>query len=159
MIAVYPGSFDPITVGHTDIIKRMSVQMEHLHVLISQSSEKNYLFSDSERLDLVRKSLSDCNNVSVHLAKGLTVDSARKLKATCILRGLRAVSDFEYEMTMANMNKKLAPDIETMIVFSSAQNHFISSRLVKEVASHGGNLVGLVPDPVIEALQKKSLRR
>ncbi len=155
MIAVYPGSFDPITVGHIDIIQRMSSKFEEFHILVAKSGDKEYFFSEEERVDLIKGALPKISNLKIHIGSGLTIDFAKKIKADCILRGLRAISDFEYEMAMANMNKKLAAEIETLIVFASPQHHFISSRLVKEVARHGGDLSGLVPPIVEQALMKK----
>ncbi|KYG63336.1 pantetheine-phosphate adenylyltransferase [Bdellovibrio bacteriovorus] len=154
-IAVYPGSFDPITMGHVDIINRIAAVYDQVIVLVAQSSQKSSMFSAEERKVLIEKSLSHVKNVKVDIFGGLTVDYMKKAKAQVIVRGLRAVVDFEYEMTMANMNKKLAPEIETLLVFASPEYYYISSRGVKEVAVNGGALKGLVPDVVIEALEKK----
>ncbi len=155
MIAVYPGSFDPITLGHVDIIQRLSNKFSELHILIAESSEKKSLFTFEERSKFIKEILVQNKNVFIHCSSGLTVDFAKKIKADCIVRGLRAVSDFEYEMGMANMNKKLAPEIETYILFASPQFNFVSSRLVKEIAKLGGDLNGLVPENVKEALKNK----
>lgn len=154
-IAVYPGSFDPITMGHVDIINRISPLYDQVIVLIAQSSQKQSLFSGEERKQLIEQSLSHLKNVKVDIFEGLTVDYMKRVNAQVVVRGLRAVVDFEYEMTMANMNKKLAPSIETMLVFASPEYYYISSRGVKEVAINGGALKDLVPDTVIEALAKK----
>lgn len=154
-IAVYPGSFDPITMGHVDIINRIAAVYDQVIVLVAQSSQKSSMFSAEERKVLIEKSLSHVKNVKVDIFGGLTVDYMKEAKAQVIVRGLRAVVDFEYEMTMANMNKKLAPEIETLLVFASPEYYYISSRGVKEVAVNGGALKGLVPDVVIEALEKK----
>lgn len=154
-IAVYPGSFDPITLGHVDIINRISLLYEEVIVLVAQSSQKNSFFTADERKDLIEKSLSHLKNVKVDFFEGLTVDYMKKAKAQVIVRGLRAVVDFEYELTMANMNKKLAPEFETMLVFANPEYYFISSRGVKEVAINGGALTGLVPDVVMKALNEK----
>ncbi|MGZ3769178.1 MAG: pantetheine-phosphate adenylyltransferase [Bdellovibrio sp.] len=154
-IAVYPGSFDPITMGHVDIIKRIAAVYDQVIVLVAQSSQKQSLFSAEERKELIEKTLPDIKNLKVDIFEGLTVEYMKKAKAQIIVRGLRAVVDFEYEMTMANMNKKLAPEIETLLVFASPEYYYISSRGVKEVAMNGGALKGLVPDVVIEALEKK----
>jgi pantetheine-phosphate adenylyltransferase len=153
--AVYPGSFDPITNGHIDIIQRISKQFDEVIVLISDSSEKRSLFSAEERKTLIEKSLYGVQNVVVDVCTGLTVEYAKKASAQVIVRGLRAVVDFEYELTMANMNRKLAPQIETMLVFASPEFYFISSRGVKEVAKHDGALEGLIPQVVMEPLIKK----
>jgi pantetheine-phosphate adenylyltransferase len=157
-IAVYPGSFDPITLGHVDIIQRISQLYDQTVVLISQSPNKASLFSAEERKALIEKSLSHIKNIKVDIHDGLTVDYMKKNKSNVIVRGLRAVVDFEYELTMANMNKMLAPEIETLLVFADPKYYFISSRGVKEVAQHGGSLHGLVPDLVAEALVKKIKR-
>ena len=154
-VAVYPGSFDPITMGHVDIINRLSPLYAEVIVLIAQSSQKQSLFTAEERKVLIQKSLSHLKNIRVDIHEGLTTDYMKKHNAHVIVRGLRAVVDFEYEMTMANMNKKLAPDIETMLVCASPEFYYISSRGVKEVAINGGALTGLVPDLVAEAMHKK----
>jgi pantetheine-phosphate adenylyltransferase len=153
--AVYPGSFDPITSGHVDLIQRVSKQFDEVIVLLAESPDKKYLFSLTERMALVNASISDLKNVKVASHQGLTVDFVKKAQAQVIVRGLRAVVDFEYEMTMASMNHKLAPEIETVLLFASPETYFISSRGVKEVATHGGSLRSLVPQHVIEALKKK----
>lgn len=154
-IAVYPGSFDPITMGHVDIIKRIAAVYDEVIVLVAQSSQKQSMFSAEERKVLIEKSLPELKNLKVDIFEGLTVEYMKTAKAQIIVRGLRAVVDFEYEMTMANMNKKLAPEIETLLVFASPEYYYISSRGVKEVALNGGALKGLVPEVVIEALEKK----
>lgn len=153
--AVYPGSFDPITLGHIDIIKRVSPFFDGLTVLISNAQAKQYMFSAGERKSMVEAELQDLKGVNVELHDGLTVDYLKKHGSRVIIRGIRAVSDFEHELVMANMNRKLAPDIETMVVFASPQYHFVASRIIKEIAAHKGNLEGLVPAGVIEALQRK----
>lgn len=158
-IAVYPGSFDPITMGHVDIIKRIAAVYDEVIVLVAQSSQKQSMFSAEERKVLIEKSLPELKNLKVDIFEGLTVEYMKTAKAQIIVRGLRAVVDFEYEMTMANMNKKLAPEIETLLVFASPEYYYISSRGVKEVALNGGALKGLVPEVVIEALEKKIKNR
>lgn len=154
-IAVYPGSFDPITMGHVDIISRLSPLYDEVIVLVAQSSQKQAMFTVEERKLLIEQSLPHLKNVRVDIFAGLTVDYMKKENANVIVRGLRAVVDFEYEMTMANMNKKLAPDIETLLVFASPEYYYISSRGVKEVAVNGGDLNGLVPNIVIGAMKNK----
>lgn len=154
-IAVYPGSFDPITMGHVDIINRISPLYDEVIVLIAQSSQKQSLFTPEERKTLIEKSLAHLKNVKVDCFQGLTTEYMKNHKAQVIVRGLRAVVDFEYEMTMANMNKKIAPEIETLLVFASPEYYYISSRGVKELAFNGGALNDLVPDVVIEAMAKK----
>ncbi len=154
-VAVYPGSFDPITNGHLDILNRMAPSFDRVVMLISSNRSKNGLFTPEERADLARRSLKDIPGVEVDIHGGLTVDYVKKIGAGVILRGLRAVTDFEYELVMANMNKKLAPDIETMIVFASPEFYYISSNTVKEVALHGGKVSDLVPSVVEQALAAK----
>lgn len=154
--AVYPGSFDPITLGHIDIIERAAPLYDEFVVLVARSHNKKYLFSDTERLELVQASLPQLNNVRVEIFDGLTVDFARKIGARSIVRGIRAVSDFEYEMAVAHMNKRLGDDVETLIMLSSPEFTCISSRMVKEVASYQGELDGLVPDCVRTALIEKN---
>lgn len=154
-IAVYPGSFDPITAGHVDIIHRVSEIFDRVIVLVSNAGGKAYMFSAEERADFVRKSFVDKKNVQVDIFSGLTVDYMKKNNAKVIIRGLRAVADFEYEGTLANMNKRLAPDIETFMIFSRPEYYFISSRGVKELARNNGPLNGLVPDDVIPLLKNK----
>ncbi len=153
---VYPGSFDPITKGHCDIIKRIQPIFGAVIVLISNSPRKNYLFSAKERKTHAEEALREVPNVTVEIHQGLTIDYLRKNKLTVLVRGLRAVSDFENELAMANMNKKLAPEIETMIVFSSPEHYYISSHMVKEVALHRGDVRALVTPNVEMALKKKN---
>lgn len=143
--AVYPGSFDPITIGHIDIIKRVAQIFDHTIVLVSNSNEKKYLFSAEERADFVRRAVQGAN-IAVETHTGLTTDFMKKNEAQVIVRGLRAVADFEYEGTLASMNYRLAPDIETFMIFSRPEYYFISSRGVKELARNRGELSGLVPD-------------
>jgi pantetheine-phosphate adenylyltransferase len=154
-MAVYPGSFDPITLGHCDIIRRMQTIFGELTVLISRSSRKNYLFTAEERRDLAQVALEGIPGVKVDIYEGLTINYLKENNAHVIVRGLRAVNDFEYELVMANMNKKLEPGIETMIVFASPEFYYISSNTVKEVAINGGPVKDLVPANVDKALQQK----
>lgn len=154
-IAVYPGSFDPITSGHVDIIHRLSEIFDQVIVLVAQSGDKAYMFSAEERAEFVRKQFSHKKNIQVDIFQGLTVDYMKSKGAKVIVRGLRAVADFEYEGTLANINKKIAPEIETFMIFSKPEYYFISSRGVKELAKNGGNLSGLVPEIVIPELVKK----
>ncbi len=156
---VYPGSFDPITKGHCDIIKRIQPILGKVIVLISDSLRKNYLFTAEERKKLAQEALKEVPNVKVEIHQGLTIDYLRKNKFTILVRGLRAISDFENELAMANMNKKLAPEIETMIVFSSPEHYYISSQMVKEVAFHHGDVRALVTPNVEKALMKKNFKK
>lgn len=152
--AIYPGSFDPITLGHVDIIERVARSFDRVIVLIASSPDKQSLFTPQQRKELIEQSLAHLQNVEVDIHEGLTIDYARARGAKLLVRGLRAVVDFEYEVSMANMNAKLAPDIETILVFARPEYYFLSSRSVKEVARHQGELKGLVPAPVQKALLK-----
>jgi pantetheine-phosphate adenylyltransferase len=158
-IAVYPGSFDPITIGHLDIIERVSQVFDEVIVLVAASDHKAYMFSNKERMNFIKKVISNgtfkSENITVDSFDGLTTEYMKKKKAHVIVRGLRAVADFEYEGTLANMNKRLSPEIETFMIFSKPEYYFISSRGVKEIARNRGPLKGLVPDFIIPALEKK----
>ena len=154
-IAIYPGSFDPITLGHIDLIERMSSHYDEIVVLIADNNSKASLFTPQERKALIEKCLGKTKNVRADIFDGLTVTYAGKVGASTILRGLRAISDFEYEHAMANMNRRLAPDVETLIVFTSPQFSYVSSRMVKEVAHYGGALDEIVPPAVKKALAEK----
>lgn len=153
--AVYPGSFDPITLGHLDIIKRIVPILGKTTILISHNPAKKNLFTIDERVELAKQALKGIKGVEVDYHEGLTVDYLREKKASVIVRGLRAVTDFEYEFVMANMNKKLAPNIETMIVFASPEFYYVSSNTVKEVALNGGSVKDFVPPVVEQALKAK----
>ena len=154
-IAVYPGSFDPITSGHVDIIERISKVFDHIIILVSQSSDKNYLYTVEERKNFIREQFKNVTNIEVDSFQGLTVDYMKMKNAQIIVRGLRAVADFEYEGTLASMNKMLSPEIETFMIFSRPEFYFISSRGVKEVAKNQGSLQGLVPEIVMPSLKSK----
>jgi len=154
-VAVYPGSFDPITLGHVDIIKRISKLYDEVIVLVANSADKVSLFTTNEKIQLIKKSLGNLKNVKIDSHNGLTVDYAKKVGAQVLVRGLRAVVDFEYELSMGNINKKINPDIETVLVFASPEYYFISSRMVKDVVKNNGPVDSLVPKPVIEPLKKK----
>ena len=153
--AIYPGSFDPITNGHVDLIKRLSNLFDHLVILVSVSYKKKYLFSLEERVALAISCLKDVKHIKVCSYKGMTVEYARKNKINTIIRGVRAVNDFEYELTMAAANKKLFPECETFIAFTRPEYTHLSSRIVKEIASHGGDLSSWIPKPVEKALKNK----
>ncbi|MEQ1666421.1 MAG: pantetheine-phosphate adenylyltransferase, partial [Bdellovibrionales bacterium] len=152
---VYPGSFDPITMGHLDIIERISHIFDNVIVLVTQSNEKKYLYTAEERMLFLKKAIPSNKKIKIDTFNGLTVEYMKNKKAHVIVRGLRAVADFEYEGTLASMNRRLAPNIETFMVFSRPEFYFISSRGVKEVARNGGDLTGLVPDFLKKELQKK----
>jgi len=147
-IAIYPGSFDPITNGHLDLIQRGSRLFDRLIVSILRNESKEPLFSAEERIAMLREVAEPYLNVEVDSFDGLLVDHAAHRSATAILRGIRAISDYEYELQMALMNRRLRPEIETVFMMSNEAYSFISSRMVKEVFSLGGNISGLVPPPV-----------
>lgn len=154
-IAIYPGSFDPLTNGHMDIIERGVKLFDHLIVGVLVNAEKNPLFTLEERMVLIGKSISHIPNASVISFTGLTVSYARQRGASFILRGLRAVSDYEYELQLANTNLHLDPGIETVLMMTSKEYSFLSSSVVKGAARLGGDVSGLVPKPVLEALRSK----
>ena len=154
IIAIYPGSFDPITNGHLDLIARGSRLVDRLIVAILSNEAKQPLFSVEERVVMLEEVLKPYSNVEVGLFGGLLVDYAAERGANMILRGIRAISDYEYELQMALMNRRLRPGIETAFLMAGEAYSFISSHLVKEVASLGGNVSGLVP-PSVEALLRQ----
>lgn len=154
-IAIYPGTFDPITVGHLDIIKRASQLFDHVIVAVAQDNAKNPLFSLDERVDLVKQEIKSLKNTSVEKFEGLLIEFARKKKSKIIIRGLRAVSDFEYEFQMFGMNSKLDPKIQTIFLPASEHNHFIASKLVKEIAKLKGDISDFVSNNVALALKNK----
>ena len=150
MIAIYPGSFDPITNGHLDLVQRGARMFDTLVVSILRNDSKLPLFSVEERVDMLREVVHPYSNVEVDSFDGLLVDHAASRSATVLLRGIRAISDYEYELQMALMNRRLRPEIETVFLMANEAFSFISSRLVKEVFSLGGNIAGLAP-PLVEA--------
>ncbi|MDT9023808.1 MULTISPECIES: pantetheine-phosphate adenylyltransferase [Rossellomorea] len=154
-IAVCPGSFDPITYGHLDIITRGAKVFDQIYVVVLNNSSKKPLFSVEERIELIREVTGDIPNVVVDSFQGLLVDYAKKVNAKAIIRGLRAVSDFEYEMQITSMNRVLEDDIETFFIMTNNQYSFLSSSIVKEVAKYGGNISELVPKRVEESLKEK----
>jgi pantetheine-phosphate adenylyltransferase len=153
--AIYPGSFDPPTNGHLDLIERGSKIFDELVVAILRNAEKTPLFSVGERRRMLEDLTSDFKNVRVDVFDGLTVDYAAKVKASAVLRGIRALSDYEYELQMAMMNRKLRPDLETVFMMPAEQYSYLSSRLVREVARLGGAITGLVPEIVEQRLREK----
>lgn len=157
-IAVYPGSFDPITLGHVDIIHRVSQIFDEVVVLVAQARRKTYMFDFKERKALAEACFGDMPKVRVEVYDGLTTEFLKKVNASIIVRGLRTVSDFDTEIAMAQMNKSLYPKVETLLVFASPEYQAISSHVVKEVAALGGPLRGIVPPPVEKALAKKFQR-
>jgi pantetheine-phosphate adenylyltransferase len=157
-LAVYPGSFDPLTNGHVDIITRGARLFDRIIVAIAANAEKSPLFSMAERIDIARAVFAGLDNVEVDTFDGLLVDYAERRQAAAIVRGLRAVSDFEYEFQMALMNRRLNGKIETVFMMPAEQYSYISSRLIKEVFALGGRVHGLVPDLVEEHLRQKVRR-
>jgi pantetheine-phosphate adenylyltransferase len=155
MKAIYPGSFDPLTNGHLDLIERGSKIFGELVVAILRNSEKAPLFSVEERMEMLKDTTSNLPNVSVDTFDGLLVDYVAKQNARVVLRGIRAISDYEYELQMALMNRKLSPDIETVFMMPADTYSYLSSRLVKEVFQLGGSVRGLVPELVEERLREK----
>ncbi|MCS7315085.1 MAG: pantetheine-phosphate adenylyltransferase [Bryobacterales bacterium] len=159
VIAVYPGSFDPITNGHLDLVDRASRLFDRLIVAILRNEAKKPLFSVEERLEMAREVLKPWTNVEVESFSGLLVDFARARGARVILRGIRAISDYEYELQMALMNRRLAPQIETVFLMAGEDYSFLSARLVKEVVALGGDVSGLVPALVHERLRRRLAAR
>ena len=154
-LAVYPGSFDPITNGHLDIASRAANLFERVIIGVYDIPAKNLMFTTKERVELVRQSITHLPNVEARSFTGLTVEFARQMGARAIVRGLRALTDFENEFQMSIMNKKLVPDCEVVCLMSNLKYQFLSASLLKEVANLGGEVSDLVPKPVSEALKKK----
>lgn len=157
-IAVYPGTFDPLTNGHVDIIQRGARLFDRIIVAMLVNPEKAPLFSIQERVETGREVFKTSPNVEVDTFDGLLVEYARRKRASVIVRGLRAVSDFEYEMQMALMNRRLSPDVETVFMMPAEAYTYLSSRLVKEIVALGGSISGLVPAAVEARLQQKTPR-
>jgi pantetheine-phosphate adenylyltransferase len=153
--AIYPGSFDPPTNGHLDLIERGSKIFDELVVAILRNPEKDPLFSVADRRKMLEAMTADIENVSVDTFEGLTVDYALRVEARAILRGIRAISDYEYELQMALMNRKLQPGLETVFMLPAERYSYVSSRLVREVAQLGGSIACLVPDLVERKLREK----
>lgn len=154
-VAIYPGSFDPLTSGHVDIIERGAKIFDSIIVAILANVEKTPLFTENERIAIIRDVFKGQQNVQVETFSGLLVDYAQRKNATVLVRGLRAVSDFEYEFQMALMNRHLAPGLETVFMMPDEKYTYISSRLIKEVFTLGGEITGLVPPVVEEKLRAK----
>jgi len=152
---IYPGSFDPVTNGHLDIIERASKICDKLIVAVLINHSKNALFTVDERVDLLKRAVKDCNNVEIECFSGLLVNFVKNKQANVIIKGLRAVSDFEYELQMALLNKNQAPDIETLFLMSNINYSFLSSSMVKELARYGGNIKGLIPECIEEDILYK----
>lgn len=154
-IIVYPGTFDPVTYGHLDVIKRVSSLFDKVYVAVAHSPEKNTLFSAEERVEMLRDVTDDLKNVTVEAFDGLAVDYATRRSAQVVVRGLRMISDFEYEFQMALTNRKLNPKVETIFMMPNESYSYISSRLIKEAAFMGADISDFVPDIVEKKLKEK----
>jgi pantetheine-phosphate adenylyltransferase len=157
-LAIFPGSFDPVTNGHVDIILRSARLFERILVAVLVNQEKKSLFTPAERIEIIREVFREYANVEVDSFDGLLVDYARQRRASAIIRGIRAVSDYEYEFQMALMNRHLEPSLETVFMMPAEQYTYLSSRLIKEVFSLGGDVRGLVP-PAVEGWMRKKHRQ
>ncbi len=155
MKAIYAGSFDPITYGHLDIVKRASEIFDELVIVIMDNDEKNGLFSNEERKDLVENCISEFDNVTVSIGTGLTVDYARSIGANILVRGIRAVTDYEYEMMLATTNMKLAEDIHTVFLVAKPEYSFLSSSTAKTIMRYDGDVSSFVPEYVEKKLREK----
>ena len=153
--AIYPGSFDPITNGHLDIIKRSANLFDELVIRVLNNSAKNPLFSIDERVNIIKELTKDIPNVTVDSFDGLLVDYAASVDASVVIRGLRAVTDFEYELQIAQTNKVEYPKLETLFMTSSLQYSYLSSTIVREFASYGGDITKFVPESIIPLIQEK----
>lgn len=153
--AVYPGSFDPITNGHLDLIRRGTRLFDRIIIAVLENEGKSPLFSVAERMELLRASTADLPSVEIHAFSGLLVDFLHRMESNVVVRGIRAVSDYEYEFQMALMNRELAPDTETIFMMPAVEYTYVSSRLVKEVFRLGGDISRLVPAVVLERLEAR----
>lgn len=156
--AIYPGSFDPTTNGHLDVIARASRIFDHLVVAVLNNSQKSALFSVPERVEMLTEAVQSFDNVSVATFDGLMVDFARHQNAQAVVRGIRAISDYEYEFQMALMNRRLAPELETVFMMPAEKYSYVSSRLIKEVFRLGGSIDGLVPPKIVDRLRERAKR-
>jgi pantetheine-phosphate adenylyltransferase len=156
--AIYPGSFDPVTNGHLDVIERARKLFDEVIVAVAHNDQKHPLFSLEERIDLLRATVDGAKNVEIAPMDGLLVNFAMARKATAVIRGLRAISDFEFEFQMALMNRKLESNVETIFLMPKEEYTYLSSRIVKEIARLGGDVTGFVPTRVARALAQKLTR-
>ena len=154
-IALCPGSFDPVTIGHLDIITRASRMFNKVIVVVASNSSKNCSFTPEERVELIKKCIPELKNVSVVHYGGLLADYAAETGATAIIKGLRAMSDFEYEFQMALTNKKLNPNVETLFLTTAAENMYLSSSMVKQIAAMGGDIHSFVPEVIMQDIIKR----
>ena len=155
-IAIYPGSFDPVTKGHIDILERASKMFDKVIIAVLKNSSKKSFLPVKDRVELIKQSIKDIKNAEVAFFEGLTVEYARKMGAKFLIRGLRAVSDFEYEMQLSQANMSIAPDIGTVFLITKPKYNFISSGIVKELASYGEDVSKFVPESVVEYLKKQN---
>ncbi len=155
IIAVCPGSFDPVTVGHLDIIRRATGMFSKVIVVVMTNSSKNPSFTAVERMEMIRRVTADIDNVVVDCYDGLLADYARQVSAGAIVKGLRAMSDFEYEFQMALTNKKLNPNVETVFLTTKAENMYLSSSMVKEIGRMGGDIRDFIPEAIHDAILKR----
>lgn len=155
-IAIYPGSFDPVTLGHLDIIRRASAVFDRLIVAVMHNQNKTPMFSTEERMALLQRTTGGVKNVEITSFGGLLADYAAQQGACAIIKGLRAVSDFEYEFQMALANRKLNPELDTVFLMTSAEYMYLSSSVVKDIAVHGGSVAGFVPDEIIGDIMRRT---
>jgi len=158
-IALYPGTFDPVTLGHLDIIRRAAGVSDKLVIGVLPNSEKRPWFTVEERIELIKKVTADLDNVVVESFDGLTVDFGKRIGANVIVRGLRAITDFEYELQIAQINHKLNPEIDTIFFTTSVEYSYVSSSIAKEIARYEGNVTGIVPEIIKEDLFAKARSR
>lgn len=153
--AVYPGSFDPVTFGHLDIIERSARMCDHLIIGVLNNNSKTPLFSVEERVNMLKSLTNNFNNVEVKSFGGLMIDFVRANQADAVIRGLRAVTDFEYELQIAQTNRVIAPEVDTVFLTTNLKYSYLSSSIVKEIASYGGEISAFVPDNIAERIRKK----
>ncbi len=158
-IAICPGSFDPITVGHIDIIKRASLMFSKVIVVVMTNSSKSPCFSPEERMDMIKEATSDIPNIEVDYYGGLLADYCKEKNALAIIKGLRAMSDFEYEFQMALTNRKLNPETETIFLTTAAENMYLSSSMVKQIGSMGGDIRDFVPAQIHDKIKNRILKK
>ncbi len=155
MKGLYPGSFDPITIGHLDMIERASKICDELIIVIMKNPNKKYEFTEKERKELIEKCIAHLENVTVEIGEGLTIDYAKNRGCHSIIRGIRAIADYEYELSMATSNMKLNSEIETILLVAKPEYSFLSSSIAKEVAHYGGDLSSFVPEAIVKDIQKR----
>ena len=155
-IAIYPGSFDPVTLGHLDIIRRASGLFDRLIVAVMHNQNKKPMFSVEERMEMLRRTTAGLPNVEIESLGGLLADYARRKNACVLVKGLRAVSDFEYEFQMALANRKLNADLDTVFLMTSSEYMYLSSSVVKDIAVHGGSVAGFVPDEIVQDIVRRT---